>query len=214
MIGRDDRGPAPSAPEHLLTLGVGDARYLSLSEVADREAQIRQLKYELMGDTDAPPRLLCEALSNRSYTVSTSDLFAGVSWDPGYDPYGMFYPAGQGSGWGYASYARIRIPVSGRYRLEWFQHMARSGAAVGDVAGKIMAKTGTGAPTVTADSISTDLIRNVSATDGPVRAFGRFYLEAGTYLYWSSWASPYKNVVQYGFGNIRTSMRVFWAGSV
>ncbi|WNM68797.1 hypothetical protein SEA_SOOS_67 [Gordonia phage Soos] len=209
-----DRGPTPSAPEHLLTLGVGDSSYLSLAEIEDRQTKIQQLKYELMGDVNAPPRLLCEALSNRSYTVNTTDLFAGVSWDAGVDPFGLFYSAGSGSGFGYSPYARIRIPVSGRYRLEWFQHMARSGAAVGNVAGKILAKSGTGAPTVAADSIATDLIRNVSATDGPVRAFGRFYLEAGTYLYWSSWADPYKNVVQYGFGNIRTSMRVFWSGSL
>lgn len=209
-----DRGADPSQPQHLLTRGAGDSRYAPLSDVVSRQQQLDALRAELYGDGGYVERLLAVASPDRDYTVNNTDLFGGVSWTADYDPHGLF--SGSGSPWwtgGDTAKARFRIPVAGRYRVDAVQFMDRSGSLAGSVACKILARTGDGSPTVTSHSVATDHMNTLASGEGPLHAWLIEYFEEGTFIYWSSWAAPYKNLRQAGFGGIETKTTLRWMGS-
>lgn len=210
-----DRGPTPSDARHLLTLGEGDARYAPKADIAARQAQIDALRAELYGDSAYTERLLAVASPDRDYTVNTTDLFAGASWTADYDPHGLF--SGSGSPWwsgGDTAKSRFRIPVTGRYRIDTVQFLERSGSSAGRVACKILARTGNSSPTVTANSIASDHTPTLASAEGPLHAWIIESFDEGTFIYWSTWADPYKNLVQVGYGGIETKTTLRWMGPV
>jgi len=115
---------------------------------------------------------------------ATGDYFGGT-WGALYDADGMFRAGGSGTG-GYTAYPRILIPVSGWWELT----LNYLGQCTGPVmmANSIAGGSGSAQPTINNALAFAQTSFHAAAnmkSDARVTA----YYGAGTYIYWSLWAS-------------------------
>ncbi|AKJ72343.1 hypothetical protein BH787_gp05 [Gordonia phage GMA4] len=206
-------GPDAVTSTDLVTLGVGDARWagaVDLSTLSSRVDSMATSSFAGSARTSAP---ICEVALTTGYTNgANSDAFAGAGWTAQVDTDSMFRAVGTGSGIGNTTYSRMRIPFAGRWLLDFWVEMSSSTVWNGSC--KIMAKTGTTAPSVTADSIATSFGPSAGNTpEGcPLHASYSGVLTAGTIIYWSTFRTVSGPVQTANFGGIQTKIVAAWLG--
>lgn len=155
------------------------------------------------GSTTTPMRVnqpLAVHLTSNYTNPSGSDMIAGGNWAQVIGPDDVFRSGGETGLGGNTAYARCVIPTNGWYRCELW---VSSGATTGTAACKIMRRTGTAAPTVTSDSIASNL-GNAGGEGTPLFAATVELMQAGDVVYWSSWASVSSVIKTANFGAVKT----------
>ncbi|MFT4087403.1 MAG: hypothetical protein QM658_09660 [Gordonia sp. (in: high G+C Gram-positive bacteria)] len=153
------------------------------------------------GTITAPMALqdpLVVKLSTQYTNPANTDLFAGGNWAQALGVGGVFATGGSSAVAGYTSYARCAIPATGWYRSEF---SCQSTATSGTAAIKILARTDSTAPSVTTDSIASDL-KTAGGEGAPLYATALRYFTAGTIIYWSTWASASSVIKPAHFGGL------------
>lgn len=207
------RGPDATQPDHVVTLGQGDARWAGAVDLSAIDSAISNFKTQLYGDPGRDSVPMCEVRLTSQYTNSANaDAFAGAGWTLQQQTVSPFhYANGTGSGVGNTAYQRLRIPISGRYLLDFQAFFGSTNAY--NAAIKIMAKTGTAAPSVLNDSIASDMSPSSAGSEGTsLHAHVIDYFAAGTIVYWGTWRSTSGPVLVTQFGGMRTKMSAYWMG--
>lgn len=206
------RGPDATQPDHVVTLGQGDARWAGAADLSGIDSALNQVKTELFASPSRSDQPFCEVRLTTQYTnAANADALAGAGWTVYAQSPTMFYDVGAGSGNGNTTYSRMRIPFSGRWLIDFQAELGSTTAYNGAI--KVMAKTGTAAPSVTADSIASDAGPSAASVEGrPLHAHIIDYFEVGTIIYWGTWRSTSGPVLVTNFGGIRTKIGAYWMG--
>ncbi|WNM68796.1 hypothetical protein SEA_SOOS_66 [Gordonia phage Soos] len=206
------RGPDATAADHLITLGQGDGRWAKATDLSALDSSLQAVKADRFADSSRSTAPMCEVFLTTQYTNgANADAFAGAGWTVNSETPQMFYGVGQGSGIGNTTYSRMRLPFSGMWTLDF--QLVYGGSTSFNGACKIMAKTGTAAPSVLNDSVASDFSPSAVSVEGcPLHAVVTRYFAANTIVYWSTWRSTSGTVLVTNFGNIRTKIAAYWEG--
>jgi hypothetical protein len=162
----------------------------------------------------------CIVVYGASYGQPNSDTFAtsNGNWGLGaapsgafYDPDGMFYNGSTGPG--YTGYARIQIPITGFWDLE-FHCLGQTTATAQYVNCYLSIGTGTTAPTVANNAVGMD--SKYFAASANMGLTARFFgqVTGGSFLYWSTWGSVASGFTMQGtLFQARTQVIARWCGT-
>lgn len=206
------RGPDATDPADLVTLGQGDARWAGAVDLSALQPQIDNLETQEWGSSSRTQRPVCEVRLTSAYTNgANADTYAQTGWGADTDTDSMFFAANTSSGTGYSPYARIRLPLGGRWFLD-FQAIS-AGTAAHNVGCKIMAKTGTGQPTVANNSIASFFGPAAASTEGgPAHAWTHERLASGVFIYWATFRTTSGQFKINNFGGIKTKIQAVYLG--
>jgi hypothetical protein len=146
------------------------------------------LRTQLFGSPTGTNPLLCTVVYGAQYTQPLgTDTFATAAgnWSAFYDPNNMFLNGS--SGGGYVNYARILIPQTARYEIDFHALGSTGGPCLSN--NYIALGTGTSAPTVTGNAVAFDAKAWNQSANMALLARFTGQITAGTYVYWATWAS-------------------------
>lgn len=207
------RGPDATDPADLVTLGQGDARWAGAVDLSTLQSDVANIKTNEFGSSSRTKRPYCEVRLGTAYTNgANADTYAGTGWNlDSSSENGMFFGGNSSSGIGYYNYARIRLPVAGRWFLD-FQAVS-AGTAAHNVGVKIMAQTGTNKPTVGNNSIASWFGPAAASVEGgPAHCWTHERLDAGVFIYWATFRTTAGQFKVNNFGGIKTKMQAIWMG--
>lgn len=206
------RGPDATAADDLVTLGQGDARWAGAVDLSNLQPQLDNIETQEFGSSSRTKRPVCEVRLGGAYTnAANADTYAQTGWNLETSTETMFYGGNSSSGIGYYQYARIRLPIEGRWFLD-FQAVS-AGTAAHNVGVKIMAQTGTNQPTVANNSIASWFGPAAASVEGgPAHCWTHERLAAGVFIYWATFRTTAGQFKANNFGGIKTKMQAIWMG--